>query len=309
MRSDARSHQLFTRHPERTLTLSSGKQFAMPYHCYDADSYVVTGSVDLAQVEALLRGESCHPVSLRKRERQDRGIAQIWLNLYRDTNFGPYRELVITIAVSSEQDPVVFPFRNAASLLLPSADPRCMVFARWLYLDSQPAIDVGREVFGFPKYRAGLSFDHKPSDDAATAECATLTHQTTTADGKEVLRLRLELHRSIRKRLETTWMLMRAFGIHRIASLSRTREVASTILTPTLLKQVVTPVHAVGRPHLYRWSPGCELGFGPETTGGRALAALRFDPALIQVTTGLKFVMLADDPRVADSIAAADEVG
>jgi nuclear transport factor 2 (NTF2) superfamily protein len=29
------------------------------------------------------------------------------------------------------------------------------------------------------------------------------------------------------------------------------------------------------------WSAECELGFGPDTAGGRALAGLRFDPVLI----------------------------
>lgn len=281
----------------------------MPYHCYDADSYVLHGTVDLSGVEALLQGESCRPVILRRPGGTDRGVAQIWLNLYRDTNFGPYREVVISFAASSEKETVVFPYRNAASLLLPSVDPRTVVFTRWLYLDSQPAIDVGREVFGFPKYRAELSFERAPSGDVATAPCTTLAHQTTMADGKEVLRLRLALARTAWNRLEATWMLLRALGVGRIAGLGRAREVASTILTPTLLKQVVTPVRAVGSPRLYRWSAECELGFGPDTAGGRALAELRFDPALVQVTTGLKFVMLADDPRAADPIAAANEVG
>jgi hypothetical protein len=281
----------------------------MPYHCYDADSYVLHGTVDLPGVRGLLQGENCHPVIVRRPGRPDRGVAQIWLNLYRDTNFGPYRELVISFAASSEKETVVFPCRNAASLLLPSVDPRTVVFVRWLYLDSQPAIDVGREVFGFPKYRADLSFDRVPSRGEGPSAGTALTHRTLIADGKEVLRFRLALERTVWNRLETTWMLLRALGVRRIARLGRAREAASTLLTPVLLKQVVTPVRVVGRPHLYRWSSECELGFGPDTTGGRALAELRFDPVLIQATAELKFVMLADDPRAMDPIATADDAG
>ncbi len=309
MRSDARSHELFTRHPERTLTLSSGRQFALPYHCYDADSFVLHGPVDLPGVQALLQGENCHPVILRRPGRPDRGVAQIWLNLYRDTNFGPYREVVISFAASSQKETVVFPCRNAASLLLPSMDPRTVIFARWLYLDSQPAIDVGREVFGFPKYRADLSFDRVRSGSEGPSAGTTVTHRTRTADGMEVLRLHLALERTVWSRLEMTWMLLRALGVGRIARVGRAREAASTLLTPVLLKQVVTPVRVVGHPRVHRWSSECELGFGPETTGGRALAELGFDPVLIQATTELKFVMLPDDPRAMDPIATTDDVG
>ena len=303
MRSDARSHELFSRHPDEALTWPSGKQFPIPYHCYDADAFVLHGTVELPGVEALLQGENCHPVILRRPGRPDRGVAQIWLNLYRDTNFGPYREVVISFAASKEKETAVFPYKNVASLLLPGLDPRCVIFTRWLYLDSQPAIDVGREVFGFPKYRAELSFERAQSEERNPSEPITLMHRTLTSDGKEVLRVHLDLERSAWKRIETTWQLLRAIGLRGISRVGRAREAASTLLTPVLLKQVVTPVRAVGRPSLYPWSSECELSFGPETAGGRTLAELRFDPVLVQITMGLKFVMLADDPRAMDPIA------
>jgi hypothetical protein len=307
MKADARSHELFSRHPDQTLTLPSGKQFAIPYHCYDADSYVLHGTVDLPGAEALQRGENCRPVILRRPGQPDRGVAQIWLNLYRDTNYGPYRELVISFAAGSERESAVFPYRNAASLLLPNLDPRCVVFARWLYLDSQPAIDAGREVFGFPKYRGELSFDPVRSGDEGLPLGARLTHRTLSSDGKEVLRVHLALERTAWNRLETIWLLLRALGVRGVSRIGRAPEAASTLLTPVLLKQVVTPVRAVGRPTLHRWSPECELSFGPETAGGRALTELRFDPVLVHATAGLKFVMLADDPRAMDPIAASDD--
>jgi hypothetical protein len=309
MTSAARSHELFSRYPDAAFTLPSGKQFPMPYHCYDADSFVLHGTVDVPGAEALLQGENCHPVVLRQRGRPDRSVAQIWLNLYRDTNFGPYQEMVISFAASSEEKTAVFPYKNGTSLLVPGLDPRCVIFTRWLYLDSQSAIDVGREVFGFPKYLAELSFDPVESEGKSPSAAITLMHRTLTSDGKEVLRVHLDLERSAWKRLETTWQLLRALGLRGISRMGRAREVASALLTPVLLKQVVTPVRAVGRPSLYRWSADCELSFGPDTAGGRTLAELHFDPVLVQITKQLKFVMLADDPRAMDPIATPDDKG
>jgi hypothetical protein len=309
MMSDPRSHELFSRYPDRAVTLRSGRQFAIPYHCYDADAFVLHGTVDLAATRALLQDENCQPAVLRRAGRPDRGIAQIWINLYRDTNYGPYRELVISFAASAEGQPRVFPHRSAASLLLPGLDPQCFVFTRWLYLDSQAAIDAGREVWGFPKYRAELSFDPIPSGSGWLSARTTLTHRTLTAEGKEVLRAHLVLEETRRARLAMAWQLLRALGLRNLLGRSSTGEGASTLLTPTLLKQVTTPVRSVGRPSLYPWTSESELSFGPETAGGRALAELRFEPALVHASMGMKFVMLGDDPRTLDPLATTEDVG
>jgi hypothetical protein len=292
MAPDARSHDLFSRYPDQRVTLPSGRQFSVPYHCYDADTFVLYGTVDLLGSEALLRGENCRPVVIRRAGRPDRGVAQIWLNLYRDTNVGPYQEIVISFSASRERDSLVFTYRNATSLLLPSLDSRCFVFTRWLYLDSELAIDVGREVWGFPKYWAELGFERSESRGRGRSRRTVLVHQTLAADGKEVLRARLELERTPWARLQLAWRLARALGVRRLLALSRERETASALLTPVSIKQLATPIRAVGRSSLHRWSRRNALSFGPETPAGRALAELRFEPALIHSVDALKFAML-----------------
>lgn len=309
MTSDPRSHELFSRYPDAPVRLRTGRQFAIPYHCYDADAFVIHGTVDLPGTRALLRDEHCQPVILRRPGQPDRGVAQIWINLYRDTNYGPYRELVISFAATTEDQPRVFPHRSPASLLLPGLAPRGVVFARWLYLDSQPAIDAGREVWGFPKYRAELSFDPIPTGSSWLSAHNVLTHQTLTTAGKEVLRAHLVLKETRRARLAMAWQLLRTLGPRNLLGRSSTAEGASTLLTPTLLKQVVTPVRAVGRPRLYFWDRESELSFGPDTAAGRALAELHFEPALVHASMGMKFVMLGDDPRTLDPLATADDIG
>ncbi len=292
MASDGRSHELFSRYPDAVTALPSGRQFSVPYHCYDADTFILYGTVDLLGSQALLRGENCRPVVLRRATGPDRGLAQIWLNLYRDTNAGPYREVVISFAASSEHEPVVFPHKNAASLLLPSIDPRCFVFTRWLYLDSSLAIDVGREIWGFPKYRAELDFELSRSGGRRRWRRSVVTHQTLAADGKEVVRMRLELARTPLERLQMAWQLAGALGPRRLLRLSGQREVVTRTLTPVSIKQLVTPIRTVGNPSLHLWSRRNELSFGPETAAGRVLADLRFEPALVSAIYDVKFAML-----------------
>jgi hypothetical protein len=296
MTSDARAHELFSRYPDREIEFPSGRRFPIPYHCYDADALVLHGTVDLAATEALLRGENCRPAALRRLGQPDRGVAQIWLNLYRDTNVGPYREVVISFAVCRDARAPVYPHRNAASLLLPGLDPRCVVFTRWLYLDSQLPIDAGREAWGFPKYRAELRFDRAGGGGEGLLGATAVTHQAISTDGKEILRMHLELGSSWSSRLQLSWQLLRTLGIRRLMGRGGSAEAASTILTPTVLQQFAVPVRAVGRPTLHRWGPRNELSFGPETEGGRRLAELGFRPALVHATTGLKFAMLAGEP-------------
>jgi hypothetical protein len=47
----------------------------------------------------------------------------------------------------------------------------------------------------------------------------------------------------------------------------------------------------------------------PGLAGGRALAELRFEPVLIQVTEGLEFVMPADDSRTMGPARTPAEAG
>ncbi len=295
--SKARSHDLFNRYSGETVTLSSGSRFRAPYHCYDADAVIISGTVALGGARRLLENENCAPVVLRRSGAPDRGIAQIWLNLYRDTNVGPYREVVISFTASSEATTPLVEYVNPVSLVSPNIDPRCVTFTRWLYLDSQLAIDAGREVWGFPKYMAEVFFNGEATGNTGLFDNTTLKHRTVTADGKEVLQTRLVLEQSRWERLEVAWQVMRALGVGTLASLARESEAESTILTPVLLKQVVTPVKTVGSPALHPWRPENELTFGSDTQGGRALAELDFEPLLVQAIPQLKFIMLADDPR------------
>lgn len=51
------------------------------------------------------------------------------------------------------------------------------------------------------------------------------------------------------------------------------------------------------------------VGSPPGLAGGRALAELRFEAALIQVTEGLGFVMPADGSRTMDPVRTPAEAG
>ncbi|MFQ5382191.1 MAG: acetoacetate decarboxylase family protein [Candidatus Krumholzibacteriia bacterium] len=307
MARNGREHRLFSRYPDAaTATLPSGDRVALPYHCYDAEAYVIHGTVEAGPTRALLAEENCRPVLSRDSEARDRAIAQIWLNVYHDTNVGPYRELVISFAVSLEADPPVFAFRNRASLLAPAFDPRCATFTRWLFLDSQRAIDLGREAWGFPKYRASLHFDRSRSPREGLEPNTRITHRTIGGDGKTVVAMFLELEQSLPARLGSACLLIRALGIRRLLGPAAARELASSVLTPVMLKQLLTRVITVGRTSLHRWSPRNELNFGRDTEAGRALAELDFEPLLVQRVSDLKFVMLPGRPLATHARAGAE---
>jgi hypothetical protein len=276
---------LFTRHPARPLTID-GAEFSLPLHVYACDMHIISGAVELAPLADLLAPEGLQPALLRGEGGRARGVAQLWLNDYRDTSIGPYRELMVSFSV---QDPAAPPApahrdRNYLSPLAPFADPRCAVLVRWLYLDQPAAIELGRRVWGFPKEPAALAF-------AASEGGAHMVHETCTSAGQRVLRAEFQRERGPAAAARALAAMLPGLGAATTLRLLSERTHSALAITPTQLKQTRARVRFQGWIDTFPWRGRLDLG-ADDLPCARALRALEFEPRVVQRMPEVRFVML-----------------
>lgn len=280
-----RVHRLFRDHPDARVTLPWGSAFRLPFHCYDAETLVIAGTVALEPLRTLLAPEGLVPVEVG-----GRGAAQLWINHYRDTNAGPYKELVIGFSASDR--PISVPRRGAASPLAPLADARCVTFVRWLFLDVQHPVDLGREVWGFPKERGEVVIDEVNGG---------WHHRVSDAAGRAVVDLRV-------RRLggRARWALgglhaVRAMG-RQALELARSPEITVDVVTPRDVKASRVTGKLVGTPYLYRWKD--EIRWDGASPCGQTLIGLGFEPTIVQRYDPLRFVLLVDEATLEVAVAS-----
>lgn len=128
--------------------LSSGRAVEVPYKCYEAQALYIYGFVDINALNSLLVDQNYTPV----RFGDSLGVAALTPIDYRDTSCGSYRELLWSFLTSKQ--PLALPNDGTPmTLLAATSHPDAVMMSYKLYLDQQHAIDVGREIYGFPKHR------------------------------------------------------------------------------------------------------------------------------------------------------------
>lgn len=271
---------LFGAHPSRSVEID-GAPFGLPLHVYACDMHIISGTVALGPLAALLGPEGLRPAALARPGGPEVGVAQLWLNDYGATSIGPYRELMISF--SAALDPAAPPHRdrNFLSPLGPFADPRCAVLVRWLVLDQPLAIDVGRRVWGFPKEAGRLVFAAGPG--------GRLHHETRDADERLVLRADFAREAGPAATLRTLAAMLPGLGPATTLRLLGERTHAALAITPRALKQTRARVRFEGWADCFPWRGTLELGDVP---AARALRDLEFTPRVVQRMPNVRFVML-----------------
>ncbi|HSP80048.1 MAG TPA: acetoacetate decarboxylase family protein [Myxococcaceae bacterium] len=290
--SRARQDPLFAEHPAQQVRLPSGREFPMPLHIYNCDMTIVSGRVDLEVLRELLAGQNVLPAVLEAANGARYGVAQVWLNEYKDASIGPYMELMVSFCVG-EDTSRTYPEVNWLSPLAAFADPRGMVLVNWLFLDKDNAISMGREVWGFPKVPADLTFQRTPLSATETR----LVHDTVLGE-QSLVHAEFTLRRGLRNTLATVRAMFPGMGASTTLRLLTRRYPSALAITPTRLKQVRAPIRYRGWVDVFPWGPGDRLEWGSGSDCADTLRRLRFEPTVVQRMPDVRFVMLTDDPRV-----------
>ena len=283
MATSGRAHRFFRPYPDRDVALPGGSTFRLPFHCYDAETWIVGGTVSLAPLTRWLDPEDLVPVQLRPEGGRPVGAAWLWINDYRDTNCGPYKELVVAFAAARYTFEV--PLRNTASVFAPLAHQLGLVFTRFLFLDEEKPIALGREVWGFPKEAGSLDLQRAPDRFRA---------RVADAQGREVIDLDVRHRQGAVPFAVGALRAGRAIGFERVATIALSPALPLMVVTPKQIKASRVSGRMHGRPLLYRWKDDDRLRLGTRTECGAALSDLGFSPTAVQHYDPLRFVLLED---------------
>jgi hypothetical protein len=235
--------------------LSSGAVCDIPYACRSADFAVLHGPADLAVVRRLLAGQRYQPVSVGG----GRCAAALWLADYHDTTCGPYKELILSFAVS--QKPLEVQANGPFELLQAGAHPDATALCYKLILDQQVPIDFGREVHGHAK--------HPTPQPVNISFSAPWCRFDVSCEGKRVLfgRVRCPEEPAKAERI--------SFGFVTAKEVFQTRNI----------------IHFELEGRYRQLGDGDEFSLSSDSTLGRELTEMRFTPQVVQYLPNIRFVM------------------
>eukprot|EP00030_Apusomonadida_sp_AF-17_P000738 a176078_30.p1 GENE.a176078_30~~a176078_30.p1 ORF type:complete len:379 (-),score=100.85 a176078_30:595-1704(-) len=306
-----RDDDLFIDFPaSNNAVLSSKAVVSMPFHAYDARATIVSGHVSLAALNAMLDAHGDGRLWRAVSTTDGRGIAIVWLMKYNDSTAGPYNEIVVSFAVSARDGPDRELGCSAEDAFCGLAALNCrtgihmLIYKLWL--DSQLAIDIGRELLGCDKYPAAIE--------------STLTERNQLGMKVEgVLRATFalpSLHEAFvarpLKTLELAASMIHTLGLRdatRLA-LQGSRVTRTFVTSAGIAHGVKADVNAL-IPATLKPSPTFALSFRAwdnatdSWTFTGELESLGFVPALVQFDPSLRFVMMLPHNQDVDTLRRA----
>ncbi len=138
---------LVTDYPQNeTFALQSGKKILLPMIVGSNDSYFLTGTANLGRLNSLLKHEDLRAIPLS----DSHGLIGVYVIHYKSSSIGPYNEVVI--------------LANAEAIPNGTIERRQGFFVIDIKVDTKLALEVGREVWGFPKTLGESTLNMKSSD-------------------------------------------------------------------------------------------------------------------------------------------------
>ena len=257
MQTNKLGPSLFEAYPTtEQYELSSGVLCDIPYACRAADFAVLHGSADIGVVRRLLAGQRYQPVAVSG----GKCVAQMWLADYRDTTCGPYKELIVSFAVS--QKPIEVTASAPFELLQAGAHPEATAYCHKLILDQQVPIDFGREVHGHAKHPTPQPVD-------ISFSTAPWCRFDVSCEGKRVV-----------------------FGRVRCPEeAAETQRISFGFVTPKEVFQTRNIIHFEMEGRYRLVGDGDEFSLSSDSTLGRELTEMRFTPQVVQYLPNIRFVM------------------
>ncbi|MBI3097316.1 MAG: acetoacetate decarboxylase family protein [Planctomycetes bacterium] len=161
------------------------------------DLHLMAGvfTADLAAARSLMPTPRHHPLSLVPR----RAVAAVHCMEYRETDIGPYNEVSLSVAIAWGRPPRL----GSASLSRAVLTGKYHAQILSLPVNTEPALWGGVEVFNYPKYLAGISFEETASSRICTVRERETGALILRAEGE---RIRTRAHQD-RGRPKTMEML------------------------------------------------------------------------------------------------------
>jgi hypothetical protein len=166
--SSASAQPLLEKYPhDEIVTLSNGREMALPLHIQDGQGVVLAGLADLDTLDDYLEPEGLKAIAMTPTQ----GLILLYNMNYLRTDIGRYQELVICVAATRDQSPRV-PFLSTisdyAGLLavyvpflrgLVGDRTQDALFTWKLYVTEDLPLRAGIDVWGFPKSIADIDVD------------------------------------------------------------------------------------------------------------------------------------------------------
>lgn len=128
-------------------------QVDLPIFYYRDDCFLGIFSADYRAVRAILPTRELYPATLPN----GRAMVLIMALNYLDTSIGPYGEAGICIPCTYQR-----PFLPLSSWLLKGRPPTLGMFVLHLPVTSLMARNIGRAIWGYPKFVADMEFQKQP---------------------------------------------------------------------------------------------------------------------------------------------------
>jgi hypothetical protein len=266
----------------RAFLLEKSKTTLVPFHVYDGSALIIHGLADYEELMAQTAGTGYAPVAaqLADGKGRKRGYAQLWIMQYADTTEGPYAEVVINFVVSRRQRE--YAWRSPYSSLVPMMDPDNRLFTIQLLLEEyEPtnlgAIEYGRQLFGLDKRKARISICQR-------AETRTFACRQ---GGKRALWGQVSTNNTLFDTVRDTTWLAQEIGILDCLKNAKQMRDGAELNGGMVTRDINNPgstleILAVYKfsPEILRWDPGGKLGWSAETSFGRILDAMDFQPKI-----------------------------
>lgn len=257
-------------------TVSDQRTYRTPWRAWDADALIIWGTADATELQALANGSGYAPFTTEIRGKK-RGVVRLYSMSYRDTDSGPYREVIFGFDAyeTNDKEPRVFPWVNSVSTLVPAYHPENVLFTGELILTKQPPITLGRELLGYNKHIGKISRRNETSIEKFT--------QTLKFDDV-VAHLWIDTSQSGQR--QVLMDVASAFGLSDPSQLppphAEVKQLGVTwdAMNPTQLKRIIG--YVVWTPEFSAWNAEKEtLDIGAKSEMGKLLNNIQFTPSLV----------------------------
>jgi hypothetical protein len=164
----ARADSLLERYPHNeVVTLSDGREMALPLHIQDGNGVVLAGLADLEALDDYLAPEGLKAIPMTP----EQGFIALYNMNYERTDLGSYKELVICVAATRDMNPrvpllsTVNDYAGMLAIYAPFlrglvGDRTQDVLFTWkLYVTEDLPMRAGLDVWGFPKWLGEIDVD------------------------------------------------------------------------------------------------------------------------------------------------------
>jgi hypothetical protein len=246
-----------------------------PFQVGGGAATLLLGTIAAPFAQSLDLGPRLRPVCA-----EGRALMVCFFNRYRATTVGPYNALLVFLVVASHPiEERGGPFAPQVAL----AREGNLLFNLGLVVDSDAAVDYGRDTLGLAKERGSFEQVVHPASTVFT---------WCDAAGERIVSASLATAARVRDDLASTWALVRSLGAARLMALALAQrsgvrgQIAARHPRTSALTLVETSFQF--QPRVRRFGARDRLELGASTRLGSLLSGAGFEPTCIASDAGFR---------------------